>query len=404
MRSDRPIQQPFVYYFYRAIGLFGFLPFLIFMGDTLLTPAYPHPIYNNIPIRLAQTLIFAPLTVIVGYLCVRRVRGNIIGWLLITFGYGLSIDALRVDFGSPLFRAMIGTVGVIYFWTTNALLPCYFPNGRIYPLRFERWVNWIIAIMCLLPILTLFTSREFHVFLNNELASEGYSAPNPLFTPALAYFNVDNISGFLTIFAVIYGIGTLILRYRVADTIGRLQVRWLLLGAVFTFAIGFLPFPIAGIAATLGFGFLFPMTIAYAILRHRLYDIDIIIRRTLVYSVLTAILALIYFGGVVLAQSALQPVIGQNSDAAIVISTLVIAALFTPLRRRVQNVIDRRFYRRKYDAERTLAAFNATMRDEVDLDKLQAALVNVVQETMQPKVVGLWVRGDVPISMKEDVS
>ena len=166
-----------------------------------------------------------------------------------------------------------------------------------------------------------------------------------------------------------------------------------------------LPFNLFSLSATSAFPliynlifytwlFLFPViAVGNAILRHRLYDIDIIIRRTLVYLVLTAILAIIYFGGVVVAQAGLRPLIGENSDAEIVISTLVIAALFTPLRGQVQNIMDRRFYRRKYDAEKTLAAFNAMMRDEVDLDKLQAALVNVVQETMQPKVIGLWVKG-----------
>jgi len=140
------------------------------------------------------------------------------------------------------------------------------------------------------------------------------------------------------------------------------------------------------------FTFLIPISFGVAILRSRLWDIDIIINRTLVYGTLTALLALVYAGLILALQYLLRGMIKQNNDIAIVVSTLAIAALFQPLRTRIQHIIDRRFYRRKYDAARTLAAFSTTLRHEVDLATLSKHLVGVVEETMQPASVSLWLR------------
>jgi len=137
-----------------------------------------------------------------------------------------------------------------------------------------------------------------------------------------------------------------------------------------------------------------PIAIGIAILRYRLYEIDLIINRTLVYGSLTAILVALYFVGIVVLQRVFVLLTGQKSTLAVVASTLVIAALFNPLRRRIQSFIDRRFYRRKYDAVKTLEAFTATLRNETDLDALSYDLVGVVRETMQPEHVSLWLRPD----------
>ena len=186
------------------------------------------------------------------------------------------------------------------------------------------------------------------------------------------------------------------------DAVSRAQLRWAIEGIVIGLSLALMTFPVAfgwvsnpiltelmGEGVSLGFTVI-GISLAVAVLHYRLYDIDVIIRRTLVYSILTVILALVYYGGVTLLQSILFSITVEQSTVAIVISTLAIAALFNPLRFRIQNLIDHRFYRRKYDAERTLAAFSSNLREKVNLDDLSGQIVNLIQATLQPVQTSLW--------------
>ncbi len=262
-----------------------------------------------------------------------------------------------------------------------------FPDGRFVP----RWTLWIVITAAL-----LFIPGSFYpdFFLNPP------NWPGPLF---------------LLVSLAIFGslVSTQIYRYRSISTlVQRQQTKWivfglsvsllgfLLLGTVLLTVVRFY-MPLESLNVLLFMTLtisiylillLIPLSLAFAVLHSRLWDIDVIINKTLVYGILTGILALVYFGSILLFQYLLRSIIQQNNDVAIVISTLLIYALFWPLRRRIQNIIDRRFYRGKYDAAKTLAAFSATLRNEVDLKTLSEQLVAVVQETMQPASVSLWLR------------
>jgi hypothetical protein len=220
---------------------------------------------------------------------------------------------------------------------------------------------------------------------------------------------VNLVLVFATLFSQIY-------RYRrISTPVQRQQTKWIVLGV--TVAVGYViglsvifllisslqnqnPNSLGGVIGSIVFTdilfsvafLLIPLSIGFSILRYRLYDIDVLINRTLVYGTLTVLLALVYFGLIFVLQYLLRGIINQNNDVAIVVSTLAIAALFQPLRHRIQAIIDRRFYRHKYDAAKTLEAFSATLRNEVELTHLREHLVAVVQETMQPTHVSLWLR------------
>jgi len=256
-----------------------------------------------------------------------------------------------------------------------------FPNGRFVP----RWTRWLAIAVALLYVPDIF-------FPGSSLDILG----GPVFI------------GFLISLVVAQ-----VYRYRwVSGPVERQQTKWVVSGVAVAL-VGFATLLtlanlvmspesmgplIELVAETCVYGLiaLIPLSIGVAILRSGLYEIDIIINRTLVYGSLTATLALVYVASVVSLQAALRVLTGQESTLAIVASTLVIAALFNPLRRRMQGFVDRRFYRRKYDATKTLAAFNARLREEMDIEALNDDLVGIVSETMQPAHVSLWLRSDTP--------
>jgi hypothetical protein len=259
-----------------------------------------------------------------------------------------------------------------------------FPTGQFVP----HWMRWILVVFL--------AGQVPFTFFPHALTT-----PNPSTTPAL---------GFLVFLgeAAILVVGQLYRYRRVSSPRERQQTKWVVFGfavPITVFVIGIVPsllFPVlAGLGSLYGLAFiavqdflllLTPLSFGFAMLRNRLWEIDVIINRTLVYGALTVSLAVVYVGLVIGLQALLRGIIRQDNSVAIVLSTLAIAALFQPLRSRIQQVIDRRFYRRKYDAARTLAAFSATLRNEVDLNQLSEQLLAVVQETMQPTCVSLWLR------------
>jgi uncharacterized membrane protein YhdT len=282
---------------------------------------------------------------------------------------------------------------VIGFSTLSYLL---FPTGRL-PSRRWRWAVWLTVAFIVVGVL-------LGAFSSGPLSDLG-PIQNPLGIVGLA----DIYSAILyTTFSVLLVavISSVFVRLRRAGGVEHQQIKWFAYAVAANAIAVVVAYVIPGLIETplwferVGFALnnivipAIPIAIGIAILRYRLYDIDIIINRTLVYGTLTVLLAGLYEGSIVLLQEAFRTLTGQQSGLAIVASTLLIAALFTPFRRRIQSFIDKRFYRRKYDARRTLEAFSAKLRNETDLDALSEDLVGVVRETMQPVHVSLWLHPD----------
>jgi hypothetical protein len=262
-----------------------------------------------------------------------------------------------------------------------------FPDGR---LPSPRWrpVGWLAGL------------GTIGFFLGYALQA----GPLEDFPQIVNPYGVDSpIVGTVTVAGGLVVVGSfvasaisLIVRARHASSEQRQQIKWLAYGGAVVVSTILVSGFVSIWSVTVSIGIIsvallgIPLFTGIAIVRHRLYDIDILINRTLVYGALTAMLVLVYFGGVALLQSALRGLTGQESTLAVVASTLLIAAIFSPLRRRIQGFIDRRFYRSKYDVRKTLEAFSAKLRDETDLNALSDDLVGVVRETMQPAHVSLW--------------
>ena len=397
---------------------------LVMAVATIVLSVLPRPAREGagawstaVDLSLFMTFLAFP---VVGALTASRRPRNPIGWICLTVGllwwlilvseeysaYGLAVP------GSVPFPATI--YALLYAWTwvpavglLGIFMILLFPDGKL-PSRRWRPLAWLAG--------TVIVVESVAVFLTPGPLDGLAGARNP-FGVDLPWLEVLQyiVLLFLPI-CMVAAAASLVLRFRHAGGEVRQQIKWLafaasFLGLVYLFIMsaGFIDWLISapGTQSDLGTQTLWgalledvmllsfagvPVAIGFAILRYRLYDIDIVINRTLVYGALTAMLVALYFGSVVSLQYASRILTGGESQLVVVASTLAIAALFNPLRRRIQNLIDRRFYRRKYDAQKTLSTFSEKLREETDLEALNAELLSVIRETMQPEHVSLWLR------------
>ena len=342
----------------------------------------------------------------VGALITAKQPRNVIGWLLLvpaaTLAFTPLMQSYIESFATPpqhpgvifMLILFVGGASWLLFIFPTLLIILLFPTGRPPSPRW-RWV--IFFALGMASFLILFSA------FSPDLTWEGvvtWAIPNPigfLHNVPFEPFFTPWILGLVLL--TILCVASPIVRYRRANPVEREQIKWVMyacgfFGVVYVAEAVFHDRLSPDLLSVLLFASMatIPVAIAIAILRYRLWDIDIIIRRTLVYGALTLTLALVYFGSVILLQSLVTALGGRQSAVVTVVSTLLIAALFTPLRRRIQSDIDRRFYRKKYDAEKTIAAFSAALSQEVDMEQIGDRLLVVVEETMQPEQVSLWLR------------
>jgi hypothetical protein len=382
----------------------------------LFTALYPLPRDPATSIvNFAVAILFVATFLTVGALIASRRPHNPIGWIFCAMSLALVVAmasgnyaeySLVVEPGSLPWAKTAAWVGN-WIWPIS-LIPVgffllLFPDGRP---PSGRWkvVVWLQGV----ALMGWFISQAF---VPGPLVNSGYeSIRNPYGIEALGDIlkALGPISGILLVGTMLASAFSIVVRFRRSRGEVRRQIKWVAYAGALVIVVVILQLVIETLLAEgdrltdiLNLTFVVsltsvPIAAGIAMLRYRLYDIDLLINHTLVYAVLTAMLALVYFGGVTATQAIFRTLTGQQQQPqlAIVVSTLVIAALFNPLRRRIQAFIDRRFYRKKYDARKTLEAFSAKLRNETDLEALNSELVGVVKETMQPAHVSLWLRPD----------
>jgi hypothetical protein len=374
---------------------------------------------ENVMVSVAFSPVLALVTVLtfstMGAVIVSRQPGNLIGWIFCAIGFIGGVRLLSTEYAAYSLVAESGLLpgGEALAWIASWLwvpdvglylcLALLFPDGRLPSARwrpFARFIGVVVTTGTVAVALSPGPIRGLEL-IENPLGLEGVSNAAVL-TEALLYS--------LGLVAA----ASVLVRLRRSRGVERQQIKWFAYAGVLLAISTIITYVLSEATSLLWLGWVafvpamvgiagLPVAVGIAILRHRLYEIDTLINRTLVYGSLTATLALVYSGGVAITQAIFRTLTGQEQQPqlAVVVSTLVIAALFTPLRRRIQGFIDRRFYRRKYDAAKTLAAFNARLRDETDLDTLTDDLAEVVRETMQPEHVSLWLRPDTPPKVEQ---
>jgi hypothetical protein len=355
-----------------------------------------------------RNMVFVSLVILafstVGALIGSRRPENPIGWLFCSGAFAWILGELALEYGVYALITAPGTlpVGVWAAWFGGwargmgwflivAFLLLLFPNGRLPSPRWRPvlwgavgYVGFFTVVIWLSPV----SNDTRLAFVRNPL---GLEIEIITFLLELLYLTIPLL--------LVAGAAAVIVRFRRSGGAERQQLKWFAYAVAVMFILFVLWFSLALAGLVVADALVFtvpllglPIAVGVAILRYHLYDIDLLVNRTLVYGSLTALLAATYLGGVVLMQGTFRVLTGQESQLAIVASTLLIAALFVPLRRRVQFFIDRRFYRRRYDAVRTLQDFSSRLRERTDLDNLNTALLLVVRETVQPSHVSLWLR------------
>jgi hypothetical protein len=359
-------------------------------------------------IMLATPVVFA----VVAALILSRQPRNTIGWLLMMvvglFVIGGPLENYIEHLAQSSPTPTVALLLIVWFSGWSWLLLIFplllilllFPSGQP-PTSRWRWVSMAAIAWAALFVLIATLAQQISANTTPDLVLD-----NPI--GVLRQDMVERLAGVwvagLLALVVVCAVA-LFIRYRRTNDTEREQIKWLVYACA-VFLVVYVGGSVGGLGGSTSLGgyiwqvffglslVTLPAAIGIAILRYRLYEIDVVINRTLVYGSLTAMLVAAYFGGVVGLQYIFRALTGGESQLAVVASTLAIAALFNPLRRRIQALVDRRFYRRKYDAAKTLEAFSAKLRDETDLDALTSEVAGVVRETVQPTHVSLWLRPD----------